>query len=196
MVIDSCLVERPVVVGNVDRGAPVLQPHVPAVLDKHVHEIAPARSPEDFGAHPGAVHEQDGPPGGLTLATHVDHVALQAVARCELHDALEALAHPLPSGPYTLHSSPANSAPKRPIASTRCAGSVRNVVSWRAKSSGWICRMPLPRTVASASCSGATCPSSTRVNSVVVSDHTSRPCSWSTSLKPVIVRGWPSPSAN
>ncbi len=53
----------------------------------------------------------------------------------------------------------------------------------------------IPEATCSASGSpSATWPRSTRVKSVVVSFQTSKPASLATSLKPVIVSGWPTPS--
>ena len=72
----------------------------------------------------------------------------------------------------------------------------RNVVSCFAKSRARILMIPDATRSAVSSPPSGTCPRSTRVNSVVVSFQTSKPASFLTTLKPVIVSGWPTESRN
>ena len=92
-----------------------------------------------------------------------------------------------PPGLKDSHRAPRNRPPKRPSASTRWAGSTRNVVIWTAKSAGSTCRMPVATRSSPASSTsfagvGGTWPARMCVNSVVVSLQTSKPGSSLTSL--------------
>ena len=72
VVVRRRLVERPRHRVEVDGRAPVEQPHVPALVEQRVDERAGQRRPEQLGAHPGSVDDEDRPAGGRVPALDVD----------------------------------------------------------------------------------------------------------------------------
>ena len=89
MVVDRRLVERPGIGRQVDAGAPIFQPDVVALVYQEVHQRgAHAVRAKDVRPHAGAMHQQDGSFRGRPFTTHIDEIALEAVARRERHHAL------------------------------------------------------------------------------------------------------------
>jgi len=85
MVEDCRLVQGPTVGRQINAGAPILQPDVVALLGEEIDQRDLDARPEDVGAHPGTVDEQNRPLGGRTLALDVDQVAPEPVPGCKGH---------------------------------------------------------------------------------------------------------------
>ncbi len=122
------------------------------------------RRAPDLRAHPDAVGEQHRALGRLARAADVEQVARHAVGDVE-RDQLVGVCGGGPHapgqsflepGPNASQRLPAKRPPKRPSASTRCAGSTRNVVICTAKSCGRTCRIPLATMSACSASPGST----------------------------------------
>ena len=147
VVVDRCLVERPLGGREVDAGAPVLEPHVPPVVDQHVDQRRLSRRPEDVGSHAGTVHQHDRAAGRRPLTGHVVEVEHRAivsghrndvgVCRCHGSSSRGYLSRPR----YVRHKAVMNIPPNRVMP----PAVPRNVVSWRAKSRVRITRIPRAR---------------------------------------------------
>jgi hypothetical protein len=86
MVVGRRLVEGPRHRIEIDRCAPVQQPHVPALVEQGVDEGARQRRPEELGADARAVDDEDGAARRRMPALHVHDGERTPVQRGEGHD--------------------------------------------------------------------------------------------------------------